>query len=121
MMNIQEQEHWEFEAGRASEFQNCYQEAEVAALRAGNDAARRIQAVLDAGRFAVVAYHPYHCKATDAVAGEVPCLCGQANSRKQAEAILNALAESDPDARWIVLPREPQQVSQPVDSEDVPF
>ncbi len=125
-LNAQEQEHWDHVAGSASEFQNCFEEAGVAARRLHDEYYQAIAAVVSAGRFAVVNRCPYHCKATDAAAGSVEYLRSDCATREDAVAAMNALyaAEGlDCDEELYVLPREAMTAA-PVSmsaEEEVPF
>jgi hypothetical protein len=68
-MTLQEQEHWEFEAGAASEFQNCFTEAQQAAYELGAKENVAINKAKALGLFVVVLEIPYFCRSTDALAG----------------------------------------------------
>lgn len=121
-MTEQEREHWDFEAGRASEFQNCFTEATSRAIELCAREANKIEAALARGRVVVVQDEPYHCKATDAVAGVVPTYLGDFPTRREA---LNFAAQAE-DLEWAqiyLLPRESVFASEvrPVPQDDIPF
>lgn len=65
----QAQEHAEHIAGCATEFQNCYTEAEQKARQLNAENLAKIKDAVARGYFAVVKDLLYFCKATDAVAG----------------------------------------------------
>lgn len=126
-VNEQEQEHWDHVAGSASEFQNCFEEARIAASREANKHGAAIGDVLATGRFAVVLRCPYYCKATDAIAGSVEYLRGDYASRAEANAEALRIYSSeglDSFEDLYVLPRVPLAVVlelPPVADDDVPF
>ena len=94
-VNEQEQEHWDHVAGSASEFQNCFSEAQSVASRLAAQYGKAINAVLAAGRFAVVLSAPYYCRATDAIAGSVEYLRGDFETREQAQDCANRIYASE--------------------------
>jgi hypothetical protein len=75
-MSPAEQEHLDHVAGSASEFQNCFSEAQSRCRTLAGQHRKAIDDVLAAGRFAVVTTSPYHCKSTDAFAGVIEYLRG---------------------------------------------
>lgn len=66
---LQEQEHYEFEAGAASEFQNCFTEAQQVAYELGAKESVAINKAKALGLFVVVLEIPYFCRSTDALVG----------------------------------------------------
>jgi hypothetical protein len=66
---IQEQEHLDFVAGEASEFQNCHSEAVAKCHRLASQHAIPISRAKALGLFVVVREVAYYCRATDAFAG----------------------------------------------------
>jgi hypothetical protein len=105
-----EQEHLDHVAGSASEFQNCFSEANDVRRQLHHNGQVEIAALLAAGRFVVVEENPYHCRATDAVAGMVASPVGHFASREEAEAFAAPRAEVQErygDGFVYVLPRCP--------------
>jgi len=66
---LQEHEHYEFEAGAASEFQNCFTEAQSKVSQIAFEQAALIHRARTLGLWVVVEVSAYYCKATDALAG----------------------------------------------------
>lgn len=119
-MTEQEQEHWDFEAGRASEFQNCLTEATSRAGELCLQEADKIAPAVRAGRFVVIETVPYYCKSTDALAGVVPTYRGDFATRAEAEG--HAATIQDSEFSVYVLPEEPQPPAPaPVPLDDIPF
>ncbi len=105
-----EQEHVDHVAGSASEFQNCFSEARSRRLNLAFAGSKAIADLLAAGRFVVVEENPYHCRATDAVAGMVAAPIGHFASREEADAFAAPRCEVQErygDGFVYVLPRLP--------------
>ena len=121
-MSLQEQEHWDHEAGRASEWQNCFTEAQQRCSELHYQQQVKIQAKLAAKLFVVVEDCPYHCKATDAVAGNVTYFRSAHFTREGAEAASNC--REGYENGFYVLPRVPAPAVAPapcLPQDDVPF
>lgn len=65
----QEQEHIDHVAGSASEFQNCYSEADAVLRQRRSDFSVPVARARSLGLFVVVEEMPYYCRATDAIVG----------------------------------------------------
>jgi hypothetical protein len=90
---LQEQEHYEHEAGACSELQNCLFEARLSvADKAAPDRAN-INRALALGLFVVVKEFPQYCKATDAFAGTFTAFVCAYPSREAAEKKVAKLCE----------------------------
>ena len=125
MMTVQEQEHYEFEAGRASEAQNCFEEAQLRIHQLSQRDAGKIADALAEGKFVLVEDVPYHCKATDAFAGTIRSFRAAFDSRGEAEAAglaVYAKCGNDPDVLLSVLPVVvPANLPFPDEADEVPF
>jgi hypothetical protein len=66
---LQQEEHYEFETGAASEFENCFTEAQQAAYELAAKESVSINKAKALGLFVVVLKCEYHCASTDALAG----------------------------------------------------
>lgn len=100
-MSLQEQEHYEFEAGRGSELENCLTEA--------HDVLREMAypEVEGEGEFLVEVQHEYRCRSTDAHVGFYVCRAVRFATRPLAQEFLNGEYESDPDIYCTLTPAEP--------------
>lgn len=124
-MNIQEQEHIDFVAGCASEFQNSY--AQSRAEHSVKDAEVRgvIHSLVQGGLFVIVRSSPAYCRVTDAIVGEHLSVMGAFGDRGAAERSMMAMHEAgrfDPEDSVYVYPfpvNPPDMVVD--DSEQVPF
>jgi hypothetical protein len=89
-MNMQEQEHWDFEDGAATELENCYAEAKRLAIR--NNHFHRAHSLAKAGHHVVCVPVDIYCRATDAfvqINTQIVAVC-------QSRARANALAATHP-------------------------
>jgi hypothetical protein len=121
-MNLYE-EHFDYEAGCASEAENCYEEAR--ARCASLDQRSRAYFLTRRGQFVVCAKHDYYCRATDAYAGSYVRIVRICNSLERAQA-LAATHPSDwqlEDEGWFIYQHQPVAVdSRPIDDNDeIPF
>lgn len=129
-MTPAEQEHWDHVAGSASEFQNCFSEARSACFHLHVKNADLIAEALARGLFVVVKDCLYHCKATDAVAGQYIRFVQALDNITDARALANSSNfqnsdSSDPEDysyrvvgdRQFVPPAQPVAASE----EDLPF
>lgn len=123
-MSEAEQEHFDHVAGSASEFQNCFSEAEMRRSQLNRKHAELIGPALDLGMFVVAEEVPYYCKATDACAGSYRSFRFAFHSRQQADDYARQLAaeDFDPECRLMVLPELPAEpyAPEPCD-EEIPF
>ncbi len=120
MMN--EQEHWDHEAGAASELQNCYAEASSRYHLEVSRHGRFIRAALERGEFVVVESRQYHCKATDAVVGMVKYLVSSHPTRDAANAAALAYYNAgDEDCNIDVLPALPAAPQPVTPDSGLPF
>lgn len=102
-MYTQEQEHYDFMAGAASELQNCFSEAQMRVGQLSAIASEPIERALALGLFVVVEEIPYHCKSTDAFAGCIPTFRIAVSTREGAEAWINRHADDfDPDCHVVI-------------------
>jgi hypothetical protein len=68
-MNIQEQEHWDYEDGCMSELQNAYDQSRMEIDLVGD--INKITELLNKGKSLVVSWHTVYCPRTDAYLGDV--------------------------------------------------
>jgi len=116
----QEQEHWDHEAGAASEFQNCVTEASQDLSSQNSKSAQQIAEALKAGRFVVVVEAPAYCRATDAIVGTHVCFVQSFAERLPAEISASLRAGQDREEYYYVLPRAVLPKA-PVEVDDCPF
>jgi len=111
-----------------TELNNCLEEANDKRRALNYLGETAIAAVLEAGRFAIVSEYPYHCKSTDAFAGNVRFLVTHFPTREEANNYLADLYKSLEasgflgEERYTVLPRVQNPPSVPWDfNPEVPF
>jgi len=98
-----EQEHWDHEAGCASEFDNCLSEAKAKLRELAIQHGTRIDRARSLGLWVVIDEVDYHCKATDADAGSYEYFISAHPSEGVARAKAADL-NADPEDRFCVLP-----------------
>jgi hypothetical protein len=125
-MTEQEQEHWDHEAGSASELQNCLSEARMSLSAHNAGSWDRINLALREGKFVVVSKSAWYCRATDGLAGEAVSLECVRDTREAAElAAQQEMERTQGESDCSVLPVEEKQelaamwAARPVD--DCPF
>jgi hypothetical protein len=112
-MSEQEQEHWDHEAGRASEFQNSFSGSSIQAANEEVRVRGLIDTFVKSGQFVLVESSPMHCRVTDAVCGEHLSILSVWGSRAAAKRALQALFEDggcDMECGFQVFPLEAQPV-----------
>src|ERR1700751_2061627 len=118
----QYQEHLDYEAGCASEAENCYEEAR--ARCASLDQHARATRLTAPGHFVVCARFDYYCRATDAWAGSYVRIRHICNSGARAYA-LAATHPSDPETEdhgWFVYLLQPEPViAIALENDEIPF
>lgn len=94
-----------FSIGHSSiELQNCLTEAEDVVARRNGAATELIDALVADGRHVVVESTPYHCKATDALAGYCISVLSHHESREVALAYCDGYAPHVDDCRLEIFP-----------------
>ncbi len=94
-MNIQEQEHWDHEAGRATDFQNAFSEAHVKLGELQEVHGKRIERALALGLSVVTREVEHFCRSTDAFVGVVSLFVVALPSEAAAEARAAKLSSCD--------------------------
>jgi hypothetical protein len=107
-MTEQEQEHWDHEAGSASELQNCLSEARMSLSQLNHKASKLIADALAENLFVVVVESTHYCRSTDAIAGVrksyyMGCIL-RSDAEMTAQQIVN---DSQGEDNAYVLPRLP--------------
>lgn len=87
----QQQEHWDYEAGVASELQNAYQNSRNNIDLNGDDAA--ILTARRVGYFVAVLESPVYCPATDAILGNKRVMLGYGSALEEVTALLSSYEE----------------------------
>jgi hypothetical protein len=82
----QEQEHWDFEAGVATEFQNAFAISKMTTTIVRED--ERIAQLASEGLFVAVFEHEVACRYTDALLGYSRRVVGTGRTRAEALALL---------------------------------
>jgi G:T-mismatch repair DNA endonuclease (very short patch repair protein) len=81
-MNVQEREHWDYEAGVASEFQNSFAMSKMTTTVKREDA--RIAQLRREGHYVAVSECEVCCRFTDALIGITRTVIGTARTRQEA-------------------------------------